>query len=332
MTVALVLILVVMGAVFVYQNIKSVNQETNNSQRIEQNNNKEFKNNISDEDIKKKFKATEIISNNLPESIEFWTESFCPNGENDYEYDIPSGFEIISCDCGKDEFLVNCNTRKMVKILAVAVQEVYIPLDVLQSNEKIHDYFINEKDVFGEKLEPPYVIIGGVEDFKTKEKYTIFSDSRKVFLINEKTGHMTYAKYGHEFPYIVINEPIHLVKDGPIFYKRIFSDSHQGHGYELRELIFIYDEKIRVCTLGTDEYEQGDTNGTGYDYVEEVNSDAYEDLDNDGNKEIVETKKKIVNEKVENSEISIYKWSDEKINLVLLPKTNNLYGDIDNSK
>jgi hypothetical protein len=34
-----------------------------------------------------KFKATEIVSNNLPNSIEFWTQAYCPASGTKYDYD-----------------------------------------------------------------------------------------------------------------------------------------------------------------------------------------------------------------------------------------------------
>ncbi len=49
------------------------------------------------------FKATEIVSNNLPHSIEFWTEAYCPDEETPYNYIVPEGYSFYSCDKSKQE-------------------------------------------------------------------------------------------------------------------------------------------------------------------------------------------------------------------------------------
>ena len=82
----------------------------------------ENRNKISDEDAKKLFKATEIVSNNLPDSIEFWTEANCPHWDNEWIYQIPDYYSYLSDgspeDCIKGEMGSHggCPTCIMSKI------------------------------------------------------------------------------------------------------------------------------------------------------------------------------------------------------------------------
>jgi len=43
---------------------------------------------MSDEEAREFFQATEIVSNKLPDSIEFWTQAYCPGSGTDYDYNF----------------------------------------------------------------------------------------------------------------------------------------------------------------------------------------------------------------------------------------------------
>lgn len=74
----------------------------------------------NDEQIKKDFQATEIISNNLPEAIEFWTEAYCPGSGTNYDYVFSEknnyGYSISSCVKGETGSHGGCKTCVMSKL------------------------------------------------------------------------------------------------------------------------------------------------------------------------------------------------------------------------
>lgn len=43
------------------------------------------------------FAMTDLVSNNLPDSIEFWAQATCPNSGSIYDYPIPEGYALVSC-------------------------------------------------------------------------------------------------------------------------------------------------------------------------------------------------------------------------------------------
>lgn len=73
-----------------------------------------------DKDIKERFKATEIVSNNLPESIEFWTEAYCPGSDTSYDYPLDltgnSEYLLSSCESGEIGSHDGCKTCVMSKV------------------------------------------------------------------------------------------------------------------------------------------------------------------------------------------------------------------------
>lgn len=71
--------------------------------------------NMTQQELKKKFSFTEIVSNNIPDSIEFWTEAYCPF-EKKYSYIIPYDFDLVSCENGADGSHNGCKTCAMSKI------------------------------------------------------------------------------------------------------------------------------------------------------------------------------------------------------------------------
>ncbi|MDD4409568.1 MAG: hypothetical protein PHW52_02830 [Candidatus Pacebacteria bacterium] len=64
---------------------------------------------------KEKFQATEIVSDNLPDSIEFWTQANCPNSKT-YKYIIPDGYDLQGCVAGTTGSHGGCATCRMSKI------------------------------------------------------------------------------------------------------------------------------------------------------------------------------------------------------------------------
>lgn len=71
--------------------------------------------NMTQQQLKEKFFFTEVVSNNIPNSIEFWTEAYCPF-EKKYSYIIPYDFDLVSCEKGIDGSHGGCTTCAMSKI------------------------------------------------------------------------------------------------------------------------------------------------------------------------------------------------------------------------
>ena len=73
-----------------------------------------------EEVIKNEFKIfniTELVKDNLPEEIEFWTEANCPYSNLGYKYIIPKGYKLRSCVRGETGSHNGCPTCEMSKIL-----------------------------------------------------------------------------------------------------------------------------------------------------------------------------------------------------------------------
>lgn len=62
------------------------------------------------------FKATEIVSNNFPESIEFWTQANCPDQGLNWPYYVPNGYRAVSCSYGEMGSHGGCSNCIMTKI------------------------------------------------------------------------------------------------------------------------------------------------------------------------------------------------------------------------
>jgi len=70
---------------------------------------------MTQQQLKEKFSFTQIVSNNIPDSIEFWTAAYCPF-EKKYSYVIPYDFDLVSCEKGTDGSHGGCATCAMSKI------------------------------------------------------------------------------------------------------------------------------------------------------------------------------------------------------------------------
>lgn len=104
-----------------------------------------------------KFKATEIVSNNLPESIEFWTQAYCPGSGTryDYIYNMP-GYILKSCEKGNDGSHGGCKTCIMsnIKFVKGSLEESFFDAIKNRNIEMIKDLIelgvdINTKDKNG---------------------------------------------------------------------------------------------------------------------------------------------------------------------------------------
>ena len=72
--------------------------------------------NISDAKAVEIFKATEIINNLLPKSVEFWTEADCPYDDSANSYVIPDYYESKGCTLGEKGTHGGCPSCTMADI------------------------------------------------------------------------------------------------------------------------------------------------------------------------------------------------------------------------
>jgi len=63
-----------------------------------------------------KFSATELVENNLPNSITFWTTAYCPGAGTPFDYKIPAGYQKESCISGPMGSHGGCSYCAMSKI------------------------------------------------------------------------------------------------------------------------------------------------------------------------------------------------------------------------
>lgn len=69
--------------------------------------------------LNNQFGSTEIVSNNLPKSIEFWTEASCPHLNLENGYKAPDGYYVSAEYCPDDQMGMHggCPNCKMSKIV-----------------------------------------------------------------------------------------------------------------------------------------------------------------------------------------------------------------------
>jgi hypothetical protein len=73
----------------------------------------------SQENIPPEFAVVELVSNDLPQSIEFWTQAFCPDSGRAMEYKVPVGYRVESCKGGPVGSHGGCSFCGMSKIKLV---------------------------------------------------------------------------------------------------------------------------------------------------------------------------------------------------------------------
>jgi|GEM_PF-1714277 len=69
----------------------------------------------ADKSVMERFQATEIVFNNLPESLEFWTQADCPLALK-WGYEVPRGYYAANCTKGEKGSHGGCSTCIMSKI------------------------------------------------------------------------------------------------------------------------------------------------------------------------------------------------------------------------
>jgi hypothetical protein len=117
-------IIITAGSYFIYTKTNKTIKQSSIEEKIKTNNTQKEENNIEEkmvnEKVKKDFHATEIINNNLPESIEFWTEAYCPGSGTNYDYNVEYlsiyYYSFDSCEQGETGSHEGCENCIMSKI------------------------------------------------------------------------------------------------------------------------------------------------------------------------------------------------------------------------
>lgn len=81
-----------------------------------------IKENIDKGSIPANFNVTELVSDNLPDSIEFWTTAYCPDAGTEYDYTVPQGYKVSSCVYGGNGSHGGCSGCVMTKIKLVKIE------------------------------------------------------------------------------------------------------------------------------------------------------------------------------------------------------------------
>lgn len=156
-----------------------------------------------------KFKATEIVSNNLPDSIEFWKEGYCLNGSYD-------GYLIDDCLVGLNGSHNGCENCAMNKVQLVKAyncksdsnttsqlgdEEISIKLSYYSKNENSTDCNYCKVKVTGNKMDQTIESACLESDFKNNDTKIIFDDYNFdgfgdiAFLVEKNNQNLYYAVY-----------------------------------------------------------------------------------------------------------------------------------------
>ncbi len=154
---------------------KIYNQQTLSEEEINNLSGKKMTN----EQAKAFFAATEIVSNDLPESIEFWTEAYCPGSETEYDYNFDNIYACFysfdSCEQGKTGSHGGCETCIMSKI---KLNGSYFADSSFCENNSMNYYQFNNRKIFVE--------IDYLEDNCTACKIRIYNKSGNQDIKNDR--------------------------------------------------------------------------------------------------------------------------------------------------
>lgn len=131
------------------QNLKGCNRQEIISLIKDLVNSRKSLGNVSDPKLL--FSATEIIANKLPETIEFWTEAYCPKDGSPYDYTVPGNYWLLSCEKGETGSHGGCPTCIMSKITLANTDVAFGPYQKILSLDLIDNgyaFSYKKDDVF----------------------------------------------------------------------------------------------------------------------------------------------------------------------------------------
>lgn len=179
--------------------------------------------NMNTEQLKKKFSYTELVNNKIPQSIEFWTEAYCPFTDPQYSYVIPHDFDLVSCEQGEVGSHGGCSTCIMskIKLKVKGIDKFYQTSDIEYKEDDfesiISNYGLNKSD------------------FSTSNNYWYLNwDKNRNLSSDKKIISVTQEKWNH---YITLDEK----KYGP--YQEIINRT-QDPNYPIIQ--YRYDNKYYV--------------------------------------------------------------------------------------
>ncbi len=257
-----------------------------------------------------KFKATEIVLNNLPDSIEFWTQAYCPNSGTKYDYEYNPNYFMESCEKGADGSHGGCKTCAMSKINLVKFYDCsvnstnYYKFRNKELSIKTNYFSIDKNNT--KQCNYCKVIINGNGINQTIESYCESSPSfgydynfdgfndiavRQIQAQNNSSDYYLYDEVKNKF---VFNKKLsdlpnlEIVDEG----KKILSAKYKGFGvwkfetykYENEDLklmeLFLYDNDLSCLGECPIQYKFNDDGSNEIVFYEGFNVD---ERDGDGN-------------------------------------------------
>ena len=128
-----------------------------------------------------KFSATEVVEDNLPESITFWSPAFCPDRYTNYVYSAPEGYELVSCEMGQTGTHGGCSYCAMSKIKLKANKKT----DISGAYIKITSPKMEEALVVGETYKIQF------ETNRIKSMYLSHNSGEGAMLIRDEVPSKT---------------------------------------------------------------------------------------------------------------------------------------------
>jgi hypothetical protein len=172
---------------------------------------------MTDVQAKEFFGATEIVNNNLPDYIEFWTEAYCPWAGTKYDYDFknadPFYYSFGSCEQGQTGSHGGCPTCIMSKIkLSKSLykcesdsREFYnyggkkLLIDITHSPQAGPDVCVDCKMRIYSKNIPQVLdikncsIISFENDFNLDKFNDLLVDGRRIYLFDSVKNNFVYS-------------------------------------------------------------------------------------------------------------------------------------------
>jgi len=96
----------------------------------------------------KQWDAIEIVNDNLPDSIEFWTSKYCPDSEKNYKYTIPAGYVLLDCLHTEATMVGNIRTGdSMSKIILKKASEVEMEVLIKEETNQEENIILNQNNL-----------------------------------------------------------------------------------------------------------------------------------------------------------------------------------------
>ncbi len=171
-------------------------------------------NSLTSNQVKEKFSYTELINNNLPQDIEFWTQAYCPFSDPNYSYIIPYDFELLSCEKGRVGSHGGCSTCVMskIKLRPKNINDFYQSVDIEYAIESLNSVLKNynlKKDDFRiiDRYNSHLLIDDSSTSFINKQIISIIQEKRNYYAVINGKKYGPYQEvlnktYEHDYPIV----------------------------------------------------------------------------------------------------------------------------------